>query len=241
VRAETRHQLKEDRFSKVTLQTWGRVREWSASNTSAVLVGIAVLVVVAGGAFAGWYYLDQQDKSAGTALNQAVRTMNTGIRPAGMPAQADYPSFASSQERAVAAHKQLQTIVTQYPHTRSAEFARYFLGVTAIDMGNASEAESDLRSVASSSNNDLAALAKLALASFYRSNNRPKDAIGLYQQLINKPTSTVGKATAQLELADTYQENNQPVDARKTYEQVQKDNPSTAAGQLAMSKLQALK
>lgn len=241
MRAETRHQLKEDRFSKVTLETWASAREWSASHRSSVVAGIVVLVVIASAVFGGWYYLDQQDKSASTALNQAVRTMSTGIRPAGMPAQADYPSFGSLQERATAAHKQLEAIITQYPHTRSAEFARYFLGSTSVDLGKTSEAESDFRSVANSSNDDLAALAKLALASVYRSNNRPKDAIDLYQQLIAKPTTSVGKATAQLELAATYQENNQPIDARKMYEAVQKDNSNTPAGQMAMAKLQDMK
>jgi predicted negative regulator of RcsB-dependent stress response len=241
VRAETRHQLKEDRFNQVTLQTWGRIRQWADANRSTVMVAGVVLVVVILAGVGGWYYLDQQDQSASMTLNQAVRTLNTPLRPAGVPAQPDYQSFASAQERATAANKQLQDVISKYPHTRSAEFARYLLGTTAVSLGNNSEAESDLKSVADSSNADLAALAKFALASLYRSENRGKDAIGLYQDLINKPTTSVGKATAQLELAATYQETNQPLDARKTYEQVQKDNPSKPAGQMAMAKLQELK
>jgi predicted Zn-dependent protease len=98
-----------------------------------------------------------------------------------------------------------------------------------------------LKSVASSSNKELSALSKFALASLYRGENRGKDAIALYQELINKPTTSVGKATAQLELAATYEETNQPLDAKKTYLEVQKDNPSKPAGQMAMAKLQELK
>jgi TolA-binding protein len=110
-----------------------------------------------------------------------------------------------------------------------------------VDLNNTAEAEKDYLSVSNSSNDDLAALAKFALASVYRSNNRAKDAIGLYQQLISKPTRSVGKATAQLELAAAYKENNQTLDAKKTYMEVQKDNPSTQAAQMAMTKLQDLK
>ena len=240
MRAETRHQMKEDRFNQVTMEAWDYVVEWSSAHRAIVLIAGVILVVVACGAFGGWYYLDQQDQSASVLLNQAVRTMSTDIRPAGMPAQPDFPSFGSLQERATEVHKQLEDVVTKYPHTHSAEFAHYLLGTTAVDLGNTSQAESELQTVSNSSNDDLAALAKFALASVYRSNNRAKDAIGLYQQIINKPTNSVGKATAQLELAATYQENNQPLDAKKTYEQVQKDNPTTPAGQVAVAKLQEL-
>jgi len=241
VRAETRHQLKEDRFNQVTMETWGRVQQWADANRSTVVVAGIVLVVIILAGVSGWYYLDQQDQAASMTLNQAVRTLNTPLRPAGMPAQPDYPSFGSIQERATAANKQLQDVISKYPHTRSAEFAHYLIGTNAVSLGNNSEAESDLKSVTNSSNADLAALAKFALAAVYRSENRAKDAIALYQELINKPTNSVGKATAQLELAAAYQENNQPLDARKTYEQVQKDNPSKPAGQMAMAKLQELK
>lgn len=241
MRAETRHQMKEDRFNQVTMEAWDRLVEWSLGNRTLLIVIIAALVVVVCGGFGGWYYLDQQDQQASLDLNKAVRTMNMPIRPAGMPAQADYPSFASSQERATAAQKQLDGVISQYPHTRSADFAHYFLGSTEVDLNNTSAAEKDFLSVSNSSNDDLAALAKFALASVYRSNNRAKDAIGLYQQLVSKPTRSVGKATAQLELAAAYQENNQTLDAKKTYMEVQKDNPSTQAAQMAMAKLQDLK
>jgi predicted negative regulator of RcsB-dependent stress response len=241
VRAETRHQLKEDRFNQVTLELWARARVWANSNRSTLMIGLVVLVIIVCGAFGGWYYLDQQDQAASMTLNQAVRTMNTQIRPAGMPAQPDYPSFGSIQERATASNKQLQEVISKYPHTRSAEFAHYLVGTTAMTLGNNSQAESELKSVAGSSNDELAALGKFALASLYRSENRGKDAIALYQELINKPTTSVGKATAQLELAATYQETNQPLDAKKTYQQVEKDNPSKPAGQMAMAKLQELK
>jgi len=88
---------------------------------------------------------------------------------------------------------------------------------------------------------DLAALAKFALASVYRKTNRDKDAIELYKQLMDKPTTSVGKATAQMELADLYQQKQQPQEAKRIYEQVQKENPNTEIAQLAQQKLGGLK
>ena len=90
-------------------------------------------------------------------------------------------------------------------------------------------------------NEDLAALAKLALASVYRDTNRTKDAIDLYNQLMAKPTRSVGKTTAQMELAETYVSTHQPGEAKRVYEQIQKENPATEVAQFATQKLQELK
>ena len=59
--------------------------------------------------------------------------------------------------------------------------------------------------------------------------------------LIAKPAETVGKATAQIGLAETYEADGQPAEAKRIYQQVQKDNPTSAAAQLAQEKMQALK
>jgi TolA-binding protein len=163
------------------------------------------------------------------------------VRPPNMPAQPEAPSFASSAERATVAHKQFQAIVDKYPHTHAAEFARYFLALTTANLGDNASAERELQKVVSSSNGDLAALAKMAMASVYRNTGRNKQAVDLYKQLAAKPTSTVGKATAQIELAATYQSDNQPLEAKRIYEIIQKENPSSEAAQLATAKLQELK
>jgi tetratricopeptide (TPR) repeat protein len=167
--------------------------------------------------------------------------MNEPVRPAGMPAQPDTPSFASAKERATEAHKQFQAILSNYPHTHVADFSRYFLGVTSAQLGDNAAAERDLKEVAGYHNKNLAALAKLALAGVYRDSNRTKDAIELYKDLIQNPTQTVSKATAEIELAATYEAAGMKPDAQKLYEQIQKESPQSEAAQLASGKLQELK
>jgi TolA-binding protein len=241
VRAQTRHQLKQDAFSRATLEAAEKTANWSVEHRTLLIVsGIVIAAALAIG-FGGWFYFEQQNQKAGLNLTQAVRTMNTPLRPAGTPEQPDYPSFTSAKERSETAQKQLQVIVDKYPHTHASDFARYLLGVTASNLGNTSAAESDFKAVASTGNRDVAALAKFALASLYADNNRSKDAVALYQELINKPTVTVSKVTAQLQLAAAYQDSNQPLDAKRVYEEVKKENPTTEAGQLASQKLAQLK
>lgn len=241
MRAETRHSLKQDRFSKVTIETAERTVHWTVEHQKTLIVGGIILIVVILAGFGGWYYLNQQDQKASVEFGQAVRTLDAQVRPPNMPAQPGVQSFTSVQERATQAHKEFQAVVDKYPHTHAADFATYFSGVTAATMGDTATAERELKQVASSRDKDLASLAKFALASVYRKTNRPKEAIDLYKQLADKPTVSVGKSMAQLELASLYQEQQQPQEAKRIYEQLQKENPNTDVANIASSKLAALK
>jgi predicted negative regulator of RcsB-dependent stress response len=241
VRAETRHQLKQDAFSRVTIATAEKTADWTLEHKSTLLIAAVVFAIVLGAVLGGWYYLSSQDEKASFDFSQAVRTMDTQLRPAGTPAQPDVPSFTSPKERAEAAHKQFQMIADKYPHTRTADMARYFMGVTAVDAGDNAAAERDLKQVVSTGNSELASMAKLALASLYGNTNRTKDAVALYQELIKKPTRLVSKVAAQLQLAELYENSNQPADAKRTYEEIKKDNPVGEVAQMVTQKLADLK
>ena len=241
MRAETRHQLKSDRFTRATIGAAEATAHWTVEHKSKIVTSVVVAVLALVAVGGTWYYLAQQDAKANVELGHAVRTLQTQIRPAGAPETPNVPSFASMEDRAAAAKKQLQAIVDQYPHTHTADIARYLLGTTAIEVGDNTTAEKQLKDVASNGNRDVASLAKLALASLYGNLNRTKDALDLYKQLIDKPSDTVGKVTAQLQLAQLYESSQQPAEAKKIYEQIVKENPKTEVEQMAQAKLQALK
>jgi TolA-binding protein len=241
VRAETRHQLKQDAFSRVTIGAAEKTAHWSVEHRNILAIVTIALIVIAAAVAGGWYYLSAQDEKASFDMSQAVRTLEAQLRSPGTPAQPDVPSFTSAKERSDAAKKQFQAIVDKYPHTRTADMARYFLGVTSATTGDNAAAESNFKAVASIGNKELASIAKLALASLYANTNRTKEAVTSYQDLIDHPTASVSKATAQLQLADLYQSTNQPVDAKRIYEQIKKDNPGPEAVQIATQKLTELK
>ena len=241
MRAQTRHSLKEDRFSKATINAAESAAHWTVEHRNKLIVAGALVVVVMAALLAGWFYFQKQDEKASLDFTKATRTLDAPLRPAGTPAQPEITTFTSAKERAAEAHKQFQAVIDKYPHTKASEFARYFSGITSIDLGDNASAERDLKDVASAHNKDLSSLGKFALASIYRKTNRDKDAIDLYKQLIDKPTASVGKATAQLEQAATYQEMQQPQEAKKIYEQVQKENPSTEVASIASAKLAEIK
>jgi len=241
VRAETRHQLKQDAFSRVTIDAAEKTAHWTVEHRSTLTIATIVAVVVLAAGIGGWYYLNAQDEKASLELAQGVRTMGAQLRPVGAPEQPDFPTFTSAKERAQAAQRKFQAIVDKYPHTRNADMAHYFVGVTAVNLSDNAAAERNFKEVISSGNRDVAAIAKSALASLYGQTNRVKEAIALDQELINKPTATVSKVTAQMQLAELYQSANQPLEAKRIYEEVKKENPAAEAGQFATQKLSEIK
>jgi TolA-binding protein len=241
VRAETRHQLKQDAFSRATIDAAERTAHWTVEHRTNLIISVVVAAVVIGAVAGGWFYLSAQDEKASAELSQAVRTLQTPLLPAGSPAQPDFPTFTSAKERNEAARKQFQAIVDKYAHTQTADMAHYFLGVTASNLSDNTAAEKNFKEVVSSGSRDLSSVAKLALASLYGETNRTKEAVALYQELINKPTTSVTKVTAQLQLAELYQASSQPLDAKRTYETIKKENPTGEAGQIATQKLAQLK
>jgi len=241
VRAETRHHLKQDAFSRVTIGAAEKTADWTVAHRNTITISAIVAVLAVAGVIGGWYYLNAEDEKASFDLSIAVRTMDTPLRAPGTPEQPDFPSFTSAKDRAGAAKKQFQAIVDKYPHTRTADMAHYFLGVTAETLSDNATAERDFKEVASAGNREVSSVAKDALASLYAQTNRTKDAAAIYQELINKPTTSVSKVTAQLQLAELYQNSNQPLDAKRIYEQIKKESPTSEAAQLATQKLSELK
>ena len=233
--AYTRQQLKQDKFAETVAEQVSWAVEHQKTLATVGIVAIIAVVIAAG----GWIYYNQRDQAAAAEIGAALRVYDAPLRPVSAP-KADYTTFSSAKERAEAARKAFQQVQEKYPHTRAAEIARYFVGITSLDMGDTTSAEKTLREVADSHSGELSALGKFALASVYRAENKDADAIKLYQELVAHPASTVPKTTAQLELASLYQQK-QPDEAARLYQQIQKDNPNSPAAQAAASRLASLK
>lgn len=227
----TRRQLKEDKFA----ETAQGAAEWAGEHRKLVTWAISILIVVILVAVGGWTWRSRQIEQANIKLSDALRTLSAPLRPAGTP-PGDTPSFTSIAERGQAAAKQLQAIADKYSLVPPGKVARYLLGSAQLQAGNTAAAEQTFKTAADFSDKDIAALAKMALASIYNDSNRQADAIKIYKELSDHPTATVSKSTAQLALAEIY-EKTDPQEATKIYQQVQKDDPHSQAAQVAAQKL----
>ena len=80
MRAETRHQLKQDRFSKVTFEAAGNAAHWTVEHQSKLIVAAIAVVVIAAIASGGWYYVNTQDEKASAEFSSCVLTDRKSTR-----------------------------------------------------------------------------------------------------------------------------------------------------------------
>jgi hypothetical protein len=238
VQGYTRRQLKEDKFA----ETAREAADWASGHRRPVIWGIVAVVLVAGAAIGIYFWLNHVNEVANMDLGVAMRTLSEPLRPAGSPpppAGVD-PGYTTLAERAKAAGKQFQAVADKYGYVRAGKIARYMQGVTAMQAGDNAAAEQQLKTAAGSSDKNVAALAKMVLASLYRSSNRLSDAARIYKDVQDHPTDVVPKAEAQLEMAAMYETTN-PQEAATIYKQIQTDDPKSTAAQIAASRLNTVK
>src|SRR5581483_10545944 len=160
VRSYTRRQLKQD---QVTAAFTERVH-WAVEHRQKLIWGAVVVATALAVGLTVWGYTHYRQSRATEALAQAMQTYKAPIRAAGEQPAPGTQSFASASERSKAAHAEFARVSDQYSSTRSGRLARYFSGVTAVELNDNAAAERDLKKAAETSDPDLSALAKLALA-----------------------------------------------------------------------------
>jgi tetratricopeptide (TPR) repeat protein len=227
----TRRQLKEDKFA----ETAQGAAQWATGHRQTVVwaIGIALIVILATIGFMTWR--GRQTEQANVELSAALRTFNAPLRPAGTPA-GETQTFTSIADRGKAAEKQFQAIAEKYSGVPAGKMARYLRGIALLQAGDNAGAEKDLKTASDYSDKNVAALAKMALATVDRGANHNPEAVSIYKDLIDHPTTTVPKQQAQLELAELY-EKTDPQQAITIYQQLQKDNPQSPVAQIATQKL----
>ena len=141
MRSQTRHRLKQDQFAAGASEAI----DWTVEHRDKLLYGaIAVAVVLALG-IGGWWYMQQQEDAAGIALGHAIGVYTTPLSTAGQPPVAGTTQFTSTKDRAKAAKDEFKNIADKYGSTSSGKIAKYFMGLTDMDLGNTVDAERELK------------------------------------------------------------------------------------------------
>jgi predicted negative regulator of RcsB-dependent stress response len=231
VDTQTRHALKQDRLVEATRTGV----DWFQENRSRVITASVAAVIILAIVVAGLVLYSNRSAAASLAFGEAMDTYNTPLAQPGQPPTPGQKTFATAAERAKLANQQFAQVAAQYGLFEAGKTARYFAGITAIDLGQNGSAETSLTQVADGHDAALASLAKLALANLYQQTGRSSQAVVLLQQLIAKPTNTVPADAAKLQLASLYEKTN-PAEANRLYAQLK--SSKTAAGQIASQKLQ---
>ncbi len=211
--------------------------DWSpARRRAAIVVGAVLLAVIAVVAIGIAIYNSRSEK-ASSAFGAAMQTYQTPLAAAGQQVPPGLKTFPTAADRARVASGQFAQVARQYGMTPDGKNARYFEGLSDMEAGQTATSEAVLKEVAGGWNRELGSLAKLALAQLYRGTARDAQAIELYQQLTNKPTTSVPAGVAQLQLAELYETENKPDQARKIYAALKDKDGKSAAGVIAAQKL----
>ncbi|HEX8926318.1 MAG TPA: tetratricopeptide repeat protein [Terriglobales bacterium] len=232
----TRQELKQDKFA----ETAAEAAHWTVEHRSTITAVASVIVaaILIGAGF--WWYMQSQNQAASTELGKALAVYSAPVVPPGTPKQGEQIMFYSPQERAIAAKNAFYAISSKYGMTHSGRYAHYLAAVCETELDNYKVAEDQLKQVSDVHDAPVASLAKLTLAGVYLNEGRENDAVALYKDRIEHPSTTVPKTRAQLALAEVYA-SKQPSAAAAIYDQMIKEDPKGVGAEVAEAAKKNLK
>lgn len=162
----------------------------------AALVVLAILITI----FVSW---NRRASGAGqTALGKAIETSKAQISETGTPAGSTAKTYKSEKERADVAIAEFQAAADTYGG-EIADKAKYFIAVNKLFVDRAA-ATQDLEGL-SSRTDEIGKMAKFSLAQVRLSDNKPDDALVLFQDLLKLDDAIVAKDTINFEIAKIYE------------------------------------
>ncbi len=219
--------VKHDEFKQQVWHSIDFVKDHTAEVKKYGVIALAVLVV-AGGIY---FYIGHQADAREEALAHALRVDQGTV---GSNTQAANLHFNTQEEKDKASEKAFREVASKYPGTQEGAIALMNLGQAAVDRGDLTEGEKDLKNVVDSAPPAYASQAALALAQLYDIEGKSAEAEKLLDNLVKHPTVTVSKDEAELAMAKVIAKTDQPR-ARKILEDLQAHAQRTAISKAAVS------
>lgn len=231
----SRQELKSDEF----VSGIDAAFEFYLQHQKQILTTLVVVVVVVASAYGVYAWNHNRTEKAETALSIGLDRMHAPILAKGQTAPPGVETFTSDEDRARAAQQAFEKVIADYGSTRAGKIARYYLGLTQVELQQTQQAESALKQASQSGSGEVEALAKNALANLYISEGKAELARPLLEDLMKQDSPSVPKAVAMTELAEL-DVTSDPAAAATLYRQLSKDYPNTPTGQQAEQALAGL-
>jgi len=220
----TRKELKQDKIRESIEH--GAEAVYSHSQVAAAAVA-AILVVVL--VYGGWkFYSDRQTLQASAGLDEAMKIYNAPIRQANEPATPGELTYTDSQKRAQDASQKFAAVADKYANTNPGKLARYYEGLTLLDLEKQNQAIEELKKVVGGSDKELSAMAQYQMATIYARSGRVDEAAKAYRSVADSQSVLVPRPLVLLELADLLRQT-KPAEAAAVYQQIKKDYPGNSA------------
>jgi tetratricopeptide (TPR) repeat protein len=175
-------------------------------------IGALIVIVILVMVFMNW---NRRSGGAGqAALGKAIETSQARISDTGTPAGSTAKTFKTEKERGEAAIAEFQAAADKFGGA-VAEKAKYFIAVTKLDVDRPA-AITELEGLAKRTD-EVGKMAKFALAQTRVADNKPDDALALFQELAKLDDALVAKDTINFEIAKIYEKQGKKAEAVEIY------------------------
>ena len=226
MKRELKKQIKQDEFVSWLDHTitWMKTHEREAKMTGAIVAAVA----------AGWLGLSTWTSSRARAaeeeLSAALKTFHAPV--AGEPgAETEGPAkvFATAAERYRQAAQELAEVHRKYGSQPAGRRARYYEGLSRLELGQYDEAQKALSEVAAArSDKELTpSLARLQLADLEQRRGRTDEALKLYQQMADDTSLALPRDHVLMALSSALEQARRLPEAREAYRRLADEFPDS--------------
>ena len=182
-----------------------RLAGFLQANRAKIGVAVIIVVLLAFGFWALSGYRAGRADAAGAMLGRGMEFFSANISPEAeddLYAQSETPLFKNEEEKYKAAEKEFSAAADSFSSGEAGKTARYYLGLTQLQLGKKEESQKNLESVAfGSGNRTVGFLAKKALAGLYADSGNIKGAEDLLRGMIKDTGCDLPKEEIGMQLA----------------------------------------
>jgi tetratricopeptide (TPR) repeat protein len=238
VRKELKDQIKQDELASGLEQA----AAWAGRHRDEIRIGVLVFVVLAGAVLALAHFRDQRLMEADRALREALASFEApvaselppgGERPAGQV-------FTSAEEKYKTAAAAFEGVERRYASSAAGLRAKYFAGLSRLQLGQYAEAEKALKEIQSRGAGLEPDLARLALAEVYRRSGQVDKAVEAYRAFASNPSAGMPRDHALMSAAQTLEDARRFAEARATYRQLAEEFPASVFATQARTRAEYL-
>ncbi|MCL2877280.1 MAG: hypothetical protein FWF13_00705 [Acidobacteria bacterium] len=175
------------------------------ANRRKIGVAVIVVIVLALGFWSWSRYMDSRAHAAGAILGRGMAFFSATVSPDAEDdpyAKGDTPLFKSDEDKYQAAAKEFSAAAAGFGAGEAGRTARYYLGLTQLQLGQKEEAQKNLEYVAfGSGSRTVGFLAKKALADFHADSGNVKGAEDLLRGMIKDAKCNLPKEDLGIQLA----------------------------------------
>ena len=209
----SRKQLKKDRFAEEVGHQVSYIRE---HRTKVTVLAVVVIVAIVGGS--GFYRYRQQQAAAARRAFQSSMNVFHGV--VSLDKKEGQETFATTIEKEMRTTQALQQVIDEYSGRFEGRMARLYKAIFDLELGKYDEGQAKLEALTEDSDEEVATLARMAVADLLRHQGKLDESRKYYEHVIENPSLLVPKERAQLALIDVIKETD-PEDALKRLQEIQ--------------------